>query len=104
VREQFHDFEAANFGISIASNEHRELSGKRRLRYRIGFSRAFGVVGKDFVMQHYALYGGPKPPPIDHDGIDNAFTEKGSSVYLQRQMVYSNWRRLVSAVFCCLRL
>ena len=44
----------------------------------IGFSRAIQPVGKNFIMRHYREYGGPKPPPIDHQGIDDAFVGKAS--------------------------
>ena len=27
-------------------------------------------------MRHYEAYGDRKPPPIDHQGIDDAFIEK----------------------------
>jgi hypothetical protein len=43
-----------------------------------GFSRMISAVGRAFIMRHYAAYGGPKPPPIRHQGIDDAFVEKGS--------------------------
>ena len=45
-----------------------------------GFSRAIDPVGKDFIMRHYDTYGGPKPPPIDHQGINDSFLEKASEV------------------------
>ena len=44
----------------------------------MGFSRGIAPVGKEFIMRHYQAYGGPKPPPIDHQGIDDAFIEKAS--------------------------
>ena len=44
----------------------------------IGFSRGITPVGKEFIMRHYNAYGGPKPPPTDHQGIDDAFIEKAS--------------------------
>lgn len=44
----------------------------------IGFSGGIAPVRKDFIMRHYNAYGGPKPPPIDHQGIDDAFIEKAS--------------------------
>jgi hypothetical protein len=28
-------------------------------------------VGRKFIMDHYRAYGGPKPPPIDHQGIES---------------------------------
>jgi len=49
-------------------------------RARIGYSRAIGVVGRKFITDHYEAYGGPKPPSIDHDGINDAFLEKASVV------------------------
>jgi len=45
---------------------------------KIGFSRQLSAVNKEFIMRHYEAYGGPKPPPIDHQGIDDAFTGKAS--------------------------
>jgi hypothetical protein len=45
---------------------------------RIGYSRGISAAGRDFIMRHYRAYGGPKPPPIDHQGIDDAFIEKAS--------------------------
>ena len=47
-----------------------------------GFSRSISPVGKDFITRHYDPYFAPKPPSsIDHQGIDDAFIEKGSSVW-----------------------
>jgi hypothetical protein len=47
---------------------------------QIGFSRRISVVGREYILDHYREYGGPKPPPIDHDGIDDAFDGKVSVV------------------------
>jgi len=47
----------------------------------IGFSRAIGAVGKEYIFKHYHDYGGPKPPSINHQGIDDGFVEKGSVVH-----------------------
>ena len=44
---------------------------------RIGFSRLIRAVGKNDIHDHN---GGPDLPPIDHEGIDDAFIEKASSV------------------------
>ncbi|MBL8213143.1 MAG: hypothetical protein JNK87_20670 [Bryobacterales bacterium] len=48
---------------------------------KMGFSRAIGVATKAFILERYNAYGGPKPPPINHQGIDDAFVEKASSVH-----------------------
>ena len=50
-------------------------------RGSIGFSRAIGAVGRDYILKHYHEYGGPKPPSIDHQGINDAYVEKGSVVH-----------------------
>ena len=47
---------------------------------RIGFSRSIMPVGRDYILTHYREYGGPKPPRIDHQGIDDAYLEKASVV------------------------
>ena len=44
----------------------------------IVYSRQITGVARDFIMRHYRAYGGPEPPPINHDGIDDAFLEKAS--------------------------
>jgi hypothetical protein len=43
---------------------------------RIAYSRAISAVGKDFIMRHYNAYDGLKPPPTDHQGVDDAFLKK----------------------------
>jgi len=46
----------------------------------IGFSRGISAVGKDFIMECYQGFGGPQPPPINHQGIDDAFLGKASGI------------------------
>jgi hypothetical protein len=33
--------------------------------------RELGVADAAFIRQHYDSYGGPKPPPLDHEGIED---------------------------------
>jgi hypothetical protein len=47
---------------------------------QIGFSRAIDVADPQYIVRHSKAYGGPTPPPLDHDGINNIFIEKASSV------------------------
>jgi hypothetical protein len=47
----------------------------------IGFSRAIGVASPAYILEHYQRYGGPTPPPLEHDGINDAFIEKASVVW-----------------------
>lgn len=46
----------------------------------IVYSREIAPVDRTYIVQHYRAYGGTKPPPIDHQGINDAFVEKGSVV------------------------
>jgi len=46
----------------------------------IGFSRAISVASADDVRRQHRLFGGPALPPVDHDGIDQAFIENSSDV------------------------
>jgi hypothetical protein len=46
----------------------------------IGFSRSITTVGRGYILNHYRVYGGPKPPRIDHQGIDDGYLEKASYV------------------------
>jgi hypothetical protein len=38
------------------------------------------TVGKREIMASYKHFGGPKPPSIDHDGLENGFAGKASSI------------------------
>lgn len=60
----------------------------------IAFSREITTVGNDFIMRHYEAYGGPKPPPIDHQGIDDAFVGKASGVHY---FYNGQWMQLTGA-------
>jgi hypothetical protein len=46
-----------------------------------GFSRALEVATPAYIQEHYEAYGGPKPPPLNHDGINDIFVEKASVVW-----------------------
>jgi hypothetical protein len=62
--------------------------------YKIVYSRAISAAGEKYMMEHYNAYGGEKPPPIDHLGIDDAFVGKASVVlYFYR----GKWLRLTGA-------
>jgi len=46
-----------------------------------GYSRALGVASPSYIREHHRAHGGPKPPPLDHDGINDSFVEKASIVW-----------------------
>lgn len=48
---------------------------------QVGYSRQISAVRRDFITRHYRVYGGTKPPPINHEGIDDAFVEKASTTW-----------------------
>ena len=47
---------------------------------KIGFSRSLGVASPKYITDHAKWYGKPKPPPLDHDGIDDGLVMKASVV------------------------
>jgi hypothetical protein len=57
-------------------------------------SRAISAAGKDYILEHYKAYGGPKPPPITHQGIEDSFLEKASIV---RYFYRGKWLELQGA-------
>jgi hypothetical protein len=46
-----------------------------------GYSRALDVADEKYIQEHYDRYGGPKPPPLEHQGINDIFVGKGSVVW-----------------------
>ena len=61
---------------------------------KIGYSRAISRVGRRYMMEHYKAYGRPTPPPIHHEGINDAFMEKASIVHYYFR---GKWLKLQSA-------
>jgi hypothetical protein len=58
---------------------------------RIVYTRLITPVGAQFIKERAAGNGGPEPPPLDHQGINDAMLEKGSVV----QYFYSGgWMQL----------
>jgi hypothetical protein len=58
------------------------------------YGRGLGKVGEKFIMEHYEAYGGPKPPPITHDAIDDRWLGKASVVHYCHQ---GKWLELTGA-------
>jgi hypothetical protein len=52
---------------------------------KIGYSREITAVDRNYIMRHYQADSGPEPPPIDHQGIDDAFLEKASAIHCWHQ-------------------
>ena len=49
---------------------------------KVGFSRVINGTGRERILQYYKEYGGTKPPPpLDHQGINDAFAEKASAIH-----------------------
>jgi hypothetical protein len=58
---------------------------------RIVYTRLITPVGAQFIKERAAGNGGPEPPPLDHQGINDAMLEKASMV----QYFYNGgWMRL----------
>ena len=61
---------------------------------RIGFSRAIGVASPEYIRARARQYGGALPASLTHDGINDAFVEKGSVVWYWRD---GTWLQLTGA-------
>lgn len=46
-----------------------------------GYSRAIGTADADTINHYKDEFDGPEPPSIDHDGLEEAYVEKGSTIY-----------------------
>jgi hypothetical protein len=62
--------------------------------FRSEYSRSIDSVGRKYILDHYQAYGGPKPPPIHHQGIDDGFLGKFSVIYYCHE---SSWITLQGA-------
>src|SRR5882724_1189829 len=56
--------------------------------------RGISAVGRAYILHHHESYGGPKPPSIKHQGIDDGFCEKASIV---RYLYRGRWLELQGA-------
>jgi len=74
--------------------EMKDLSLLQQFGTGIAYSREIAPVDRAYILQHYQWYGGLKPPPPDHQGIDDEFVEKGSVVLYFYQ---GKWLRLTGA-------
>ena len=59
-----------------------------------GFSRSLSVANPGYIRRHYEAYGGPQPPPLHHDGIDDGFLGKASIVHYWHE---GRWLQLQGA-------
>jgi hypothetical protein len=57
----------------------------------ICYSRMIGVATPAYIRRMHRAFGGPTPPPLQHDGINDATVEKGSTVLYRHQ---GRWLRL----------
>ncbi|MCH7501625.1 MAG: hypothetical protein IH886_16770 [Nitrospinae bacterium] len=80
------------------SPDKRWLQGmgtdRKTLKPLVEYSRGISSVGESFILDAFEGYGGPEPPPIDHEGIDDAFLGKASQV---RYWYKGEWLRLQGA-------
>jgi hypothetical protein len=61
---------------------------------KIDFSHMISPANKTIILRCYREYGGPKPPPIDHQGIENSFVGKASVILYYHK---GTWLRLTGA-------
>src|SRR5713226_4714293 len=61
---------------------------------RMGYSRKINAVSSDYILEHYKRYGGPVPPRLDHQGIDDGVGGKASHIHYCYQ---GKWLTLTGA-------
>jgi hypothetical protein len=78
-----------------------ELAAAEDLRYlqttgrnEISFSRVISPIGRKMILRYYDAFGGPRPPEIDHEGIQDAFVGKASVIHY---FFDGNWLELTGA-------
>lgn len=49
-------------------------------RGRSESSRVIGVASRQTIRRFANEFDGPRPPSVEHDGIEDAFIEKGSTI------------------------
>jgi hypothetical protein len=57
------------------------------------FETAIAPVSRKYIVDHYLAYGGPEPPPIDHQGIDWSSGMASAILYFYK----GNWLTLQGA-------
>jgi hypothetical protein len=89
-------------GRTDAVTELARLSDHIFVQREIGsdkahYARVISAVNKDYIISHYQAYkgsGAPEPPPISHQGIDDGYMEKASTVHYYYR---GKWRALQGA-------
>jgi hypothetical protein len=61
---------------------------------RIGYSHMITVATPARIREYAASFGGPRPKRLDHDGVEDVFAEKGSTVFYLEE---GRWRSLAGA-------
>ena len=79
--------------VTVSTSEDRQYLQGLDANH-IGYTREITAAGRDFIMRHYRANGGPPPPPIDHQGIDDAFLGKASVTWYFYQ---GKWLHLAGA-------
>ncbi len=61
---------------------------------KIGYSRMISPVNGGSIVSYHREFGGPKPPPVDHQGIEDSFVGKASVILYYSRGI---WLRLTGA-------
>lgn len=87
-----------------AAAEVDELASEPDVHYlqgivngEIGFSRALGAASPEYIRSCYEAleaHGVPEPPPLDHEGIEDHFVGKASTIWFWEG---GKWLRLAGA-------
>lgn len=65
----------------IAIHEDHNFLQKMDEKNKLRYSRVLSIASVENILKHQKAYGGPLPYSMDHQGIDDAFIEKASTIY-----------------------
>ncbi|MEH6578454.1 MAG: hypothetical protein V7731_15445 [Amphritea sp.] len=63
-------------------------------RWGFGYNLKIHAVNPHTILRHYQQYGGPEPPPLNHQGLDLYCCEKASVTYFWHK---GSWLKLTGA-------
>ena len=86
--------ESADSVAELASQPHLDERTAGGTAGNFWHSRAIDSADSAYIRIHFERYGGPKPPRLDHEGINDIFVEKASVVWYWNG---SRWLRLQGA-------
>ncbi len=78
----------------LSEKPHSLSPDRNWIQGGIGFSRAIGAADAKAMAYYHKEFGGPTPPPIDHEGLEESYVGKASTIHYWYD---GTWLELVGA-------